>query len=645
MQHQSTARSSPRHPRSYRSHVIFDDTLHPQWNTSTSNHATIKHEPGSSSHASSSCDRFLRLSLPTNAHAIFRAAMPIKLQHSTLSFWSKSNMLSPERCDTLGQFLRPGWFCAAAVCISLRQSTSPTTKFLPLCTFGLSLSNGWSKVIVPASAFASETGKHFDEVIVLTGQGSIDLHLDEVVLLSASTRPSLPSPPPKPEPSLSYSSGCKYLASHTRHRSSTLPTCRVSNGDHLSGEWIQTCHPDAIRRPDKFAYGQALGRTIGNWDYRLCFQQGFVERERSRLALSYSWRPKHCTLQAVDGARFSKSLGQRTMLFWGDSLTAQHFYSLVLLLGNDVIQSIRDVSVNGSRPDAAMATIRASRRVTACDASTSSSCSMCDYTGLGNEGGAYTEVELRDGGRILKVLGHAEMADQMSTRGWTHAWWRHLWEESDVIVFNPVGHHLRTIDASFASYPKRVADYLEAMAAHTKKSASIILRISNLGHHECEKQLKPLASQREAWKALGGYGWKPLPDFKPAYFGQERRKKGGSGVVADKYDWRAPVLYESEWKKQLASHKKRNGGWFGASSNTPLASLAKRFAVLNVSHVDRRADGHVGNAMRYSHDPLKRQAGQDCLHYCFPGPADSWAVALYNLLMASSAKKPVRLGS
>ena len=32
-------------------------------------------------------------------------------------------------------------------------------------------------------------------------------------------------------------------------------------------------------------------------------------------------------------------------------------------------------------------------------------------------------------------------------------------------------------------------------------------------------------------------------------------------------------------------------------------------------------------------DAKKARAAKDCLHYCYPGPSDSWAVALYNLLL------------
>ena len=52
-----------------------------------------------------------------------------------------------------------------------------------------------------------------------------------------------------------------------------------------------------------------------------------------------------------------------------------------------------------------------------------------------------------------------------------------------------------------------------------------------------------------------------------------------------------------------------------------------------MSFVDQRADGHVGAAMAYHSDPAKAAAGRDCLHYCLPGPSDTWALALYNLLL------------
>ena len=34
--------------------------------------------------------------------------------------------------------------------------------------------------------------------------------------------------------------------------------CSISDGDHLTGRWMQTCDPRLITRPDVFAYGRAI---------------------------------------------------------------------------------------------------------------------------------------------------------------------------------------------------------------------------------------------------------------------------------------------------------------------------------------------------------------------------------------------------
>ena len=679
----------------YRSHIIFDDSVHPLWSLLPSSKSVADAHWNASvlraGEAPASCARSLRLvlSLPME-HVRLRAAVAMRGHAAvSLQFWARaSERLAEEQCDSLGQFTRPGWRCTAAVCVSLRHSSEPeaAARFLPLCAFAKFNTRSWRRVVVPASAFAADIGATpkatFDEIVFLAGGrageaaatgAAVELVLDEVVLMRAAGRPTLPGPrgawqgPRANAPVRRAAGWCQYLSTAVPPRRGvgameadetamasvpTLPPCKVADGDHLPGMWMQNCAPESIRRPDRYAYGQSVGRHAGQWDYRLCFKMGYVERERSRLALSYTWRPHRCSLQPVRGARFSSWLGARTLLFWGDSLTAQHFFSLVLLLG-DAVVSIRDVTPDASSPDAADASI-ASARQRAASSRAARDASMCAYDGLGAEGGVYTEAILRGGGRLVKVLGHAEMADQLAT-GFAHAWWRREWERADLIVFNYVGHHLRTLDPSFGAYAQRVGASLRAMAAHTKQHAQLIMRVSNLGHPGCETELKPLTSNVEAWRRLGGPEWRAQPGFTPAYYGAER-------AGPDAYDWRAPPLREGEWAAQL-----RDGSATGASRG-----LSRRFTVLNVSHVDRRSDGHVGVAMRQRPGGAKDGA-RDCLHYCMPcarslsirpmprrpvpgavaarpspliglitkhrvslmcrGPSDAWAAALYNLLL------------
>jgi hypothetical protein len=144
---------------------------------------------------------------------------------------------------------------------------------------------------------------------------------------------------------------------------------------------------------------------------------------------------------------------------------------------------------------------------------------------------------------------------------------------ADLLVFS-VGHHYRALDGSYASYAARAANAVARLAADTKPTASLILRTSNVGHPGCEAAAAPLPRTASAWDALGGYNWTP-PAFQPAYFGQPRPISG----TRDRYDWRAPPLHEGVWAQAAA------GGGVG-----------HRFSLLNVSHLDARADGHVALA-------------------------------------------------
>ena len=476
----------------------------------------------------STCSRSIRLSLRPMGSAILKAERPVR-NHAALSvqFWVRAQAGNRktdqgDRCERKPRSFRFG--CSATVCISLRQSTASgaaekNALLVPVCAFGSLRLHTWRKIVVPASPFAPYFGAYFDEIVLLASSTSVDLLLDDVVIMSAARPPPTLSFPTPPKVSRSKSGAkkgavglskaaaagrCRYLASANRARA-----CRVWDGDHLEGKWVQTCTPDAIKRPDRYAYARSLDHSAGQWDYRLCFKFGYSERERSRAALTWAWQPRECELHAVDGALLSRWLGNRTMLFWGDSLTAQHFFSFVLMLG-DAIDSIRDVDPKDPagvaeliRGDATPAARRGS---------------ACSYGGLGAEGGPLTEARLTAGGRVLKVLGHVELVAQL--RGISGVWWRELMASANFVVFNLVGHHLRTIDGSFASHAALVAEALRQLERDTKPDAQLIMRTSNVGHVKCESEAQPLRSRGEAWRRLGGWKWQP-PEFTPAYYGGE----------------------------------------------------------------------------------------------------------------------------
>ena len=135
----------------------------------------------------------------------------------------------------------------------------------------------------------------------------------------------------------------------------------------------------------------------------------------------------------IDGAAFSAWLGERTLLLWGDSLSAQLYYSLLFLLGTAVATVGDYESWDALTSDPRMSRGRAQRRHGSGRQSgsgdgvgSSDARDTCSYTGVGAEGGPLTAARLLGGGRLLKVLGHAEMASQ--AKDLDAAWWRPAWE-------------------------------------------------------------------------------------------------------------------------------------------------------------------------------------------------------------------------
>ena len=173
------------------------------------------------------------------------------------------------------------------------------------------------------------------------------------------------------------------------------------------------------------------------------------------------------------------------------------------------------------------------------------------------------------------------------------------------------GHHYRQIDPSFKSYGALVRGAEASLASVMRPDANLVLLTTNVGHRDCEKAKQPFESPRTAWEQLvsngSPYEWQPPNTTTRQRFSEQSLEKGRE---RDPYDWRAPALHEVLWREVFARSE----------------AFAHRFRVLNVSFLDARPDGHVGSA---------RSVGGvvDCLHYCYPGPADYWAASFYNLVM------------
>ena len=128
----------------------------------------------------------------------------------------------------------------------------------------------------------------------------------------------------------------------------------------------------------------------------------------------------------------------------------------------------------------------------------------------GNEGGWVSQARLRGGGTITKVMRHGSLADEL--RNITRAFWGRWVRQADVVVLN-MGHHYHNMDPAFSRYGEMVQMALRSFGQHMKPTAQLVFRTTNVGHHGCQKDARPLERPREAWQRLTTskdiYEWNP----------------------------------------------------------------------------------------------------------------------------------------
>jgi hypothetical protein len=330
--------------------------------------------------------------------------------------------------------------CVADFCVSLRSDSTPAEETLhyPLCYSDQAREDKpWIHVEAPVQDFGlGARGTSFNQVVFTRGFESKQPWLLRIDDLSIASRRKLRVGDVPPSYGRSdnmvhstieghgsnddrslEAEQCEYMSAETLRSQQQLPRCRM-DGDHLDGLWVQTCDPRKIERPDRFAYGRALHQVPGKFQYRLCYRQSATERLRTMQAMSWSWQPRQCALAPVSGVAFDKWLGNRTILFVGDSISAQFYYSLVWLLGDAVVEK-KDMRGSEAHDPDTWREIKIG---------------VCDST-VGTEGGVLSSARLRGGGQLIKVMRHLDLVTDLKGS----AFWLPFLKRADVTVLN-VGH-------------------------------------------------------------------------------------------------------------------------------------------------------------------------------------------------------------
>ena len=311
--------------------TIYDDSLDNRWELTPVRNCEIESDDKHHNSHSLVCGRSIKLTLnAVGQGVIFRATEAVSTWNSSRSLALSFMLILPKALHwspCLGAVAGTLQQCAGPLCIAIRDRKDNLRRlFVPLCALEVEVTSGdtehnWKQFRLPFRSVDVESA--FDEIAFVAnalpiGTTSV-LSLDELRIESDMEQPIQSSRLPSygrtvagqvrgewgvksgGAASLGQLHGnrhfCEYLTSELAPRNSTRPFCKIFDGDHMHGRWMQTCDPRLILRPDKFAYGQALPAIRGGTDFLVCYRQSAAERLRAVQALSWSWRPYACALR------------------------------------------------------------------------------------------------------------------------------------------------------------------------------------------------------------------------------------------------------------------------------------------------------------------------------------------------------------
>jgi hypothetical protein len=468
--------------------TIFDDSLDYRWTVLDGGPTHDLSAPGEQ-FGSETCARSMSalfdskhraLALQSKRPVVLGEFVPLLLSFvlDSSEFSAPLPSCSPDLAPTRSE-------CAADFCVSLRSDSTPEKEALhyPLCSAEQVRDNtSWIHVEAPVQAFGlGSRGSSLNQVVFMRGVESKQpwvLRIDDLRFASSRMLRVGDIPPSYGRSDNVVHSAieghginndssleaerCEYMSAEASRSQQQLPLCRM-DGDHLDGQWVQTCDPRKIERPDRYAYGRALHQVPGKFGYRLCYRQSATERLRTMQAMSWSWQPRGCALAPVRGDDFDRWLDNRTILFVGDSLSAQSYYSLLWLLGDAVVDK---QDMRGSEAYAP-------------DTWSASKIGMCEST-VGTEGGVLSLARLRSGGQLIKVLRHIDLVTDLSGA----AFWLPYLERADITILN-IGHREWRAAGPIAAAVPRAMRHEVAIASDARRALSAPSRVRRIVARVC----------------------------------------------------------------------------------------------------------------------------------------------------------------
>lgn len=234
-----------------------------------------------------------------------------------------------------------------------------------------------------------------------------------------------------------------------------LPRCGMDSQDYMEGSWQRIskhCRPHTLEELGKFAYPY---KSDCNPYAHLCTPETDVCRRKVLRITRFAWHPSKCSLETWDPLKLSKKIGARTVVYSGDSIQVQQFFSFKQMMGPAI------TNATDPNPD-------------------------------------WTHFHTVDGGRFYIagtqfLVGEGiDKVENQSLSVLPDSHWFVMAQKADILVFN-TGHHWHRRDKSFENYETMARNVMQALKK-SFKGEKIVFRTSNFGHHDCQNIVHPLAN-------------------------------------------------------------------------------------------------------------------------------------------------------
>jgi len=226
-----------------------------------------------------------------------------------------------------------------------------------------------------------------------------------------------------------------------------LPRCNMQHQQYMTGEWEmipRQCWPADNLELGEFGYAYDFERNC-NDQVHLCKPGASMCGLKAPVLARWRWQSALCSLLTFSAELFSAKIGNRFVVFVGDSLMVEQFESLKALMESQITRK-QDwdffETVHGGRFQVTGA---------------------WHLVGHGNESNP-------------SHMSH--IFSPMIVPGW-----RSTLSKADILVMN-TGHHWHRVDPQFESYHTMVENVMLAISLDFHGS-DIVFRTSTWGHHDC----------------------------------------------------------------------------------------------------------------------------------------------------------------